>query len=42
MTLTDSARSLSGAVTAAVFLRDGEVFRVRSEIGGFPLNFSNT
>jgi GAF domain-containing protein len=34
-TLTDSARSLSGAATAAVFMRDGEVLRIRAE-SGFP------
>ena len=33
-TLTDSARSLSGAATAAVFLRDGDVYPVRAEFGG--------
>jgi two-component system, NtrC family, sensor kinase len=32
-TLTDSARSLSGAATAAVFLRDGETLVVRAESG---------
>ncbi|HEY1452807.1 MAG TPA: GAF domain-containing protein, partial [Roseiarcus sp.] len=32
-TLTDSARSLSGAATAAVFLRDGEFFPLRAESG---------
>ena len=35
-TLTDSARLLSGAATAAVFLRDGEVLRVRAELGCAP------
>ena len=35
-TLTDSARSLSGAATAAVFLRDGELFKVRAESGVAP------
>ena len=35
-TLTDSARSLSGAATAAVFLRDGELFRLRAESGVAP------
>jgi two-component system, NtrC family, sensor kinase len=35
-TLTDSARSLSGAATAAVFLRDGETLVVRAESGCNP------
>ena len=35
-TLTDSARSLSGAATAAVFLRDGDVYPVRAESGVAP------
>ena len=35
-TLTDSARSLSGAATAAVFLRDGDLFPVRAESGVAP------
>src|SRR5208337_3222083 len=34
--LTRSARSLGGAATAAVFLRDGEVLRVRAESGCAP------
>ena len=33
-TLTEFARSLSGAATATVFLRDGEVLRIRAEFGG--------
>ncbi len=42
-TLTDSARSLSGAATAAVFLRDGEIFRLRAGSGVAPefLEFMN-
>ena len=35
-TLTESARSLSGAATATVFLRDGEVLRIRAESGVAP------
>jgi GAF domain-containing protein len=35
-TLTESARSLSGAATAAVFLRDGELFPLRAESGVPP------
>ena len=35
-TLAESARELSGAATAAVFLRDGEVLRVRAESGCAP------
>ena len=35
-TLTESARSLSGAATAAVFLRNGEVFSLRAELGVAP------
>ena len=35
-TLTNSARSLSGAATAAVFLRDGDVYPVRAELGVAP------
>jgi two-component system, NtrC family, sensor kinase len=35
-TLTDSARSLSGARAAAVYLRNGEVFRLRAESGVPP------
>ena len=35
-TLTDSARSLSGAATANVLLRDGEVLRLRAESGSPP------
>ena len=35
-TLTDSARSLSGAATAVVFLRDGEVMRLRARIWMSP------
>ena len=35
-TLTDSARSLSGAATAAVFLRDGDVYPVRADWGLLP------
>ena len=35
-TLTKSARSLSGAATATVFLRDGEVLRIRAESGVAP------
>ena len=35
-TLTDSARSLSGAATAAVFLRDGDLFPVRAKSGVAP------
>ena len=43
-TLTDSARSLSGAATAAVFLRDGELFRLRAGSGVAPefLQFMDT
>ena len=35
-TLTDSARSLSGAAKAAVFVRDGEAMRIRAESGFSP------
>jgi two-component system, NtrC family, sensor kinase len=35
-TLTDSARSLSGAAEAAVFVRDGETLRIRAESGFSP------
>ena len=35
-TLTGSARSLSGAATATVFLLDGEVLRIRAELGVAP------
>ena len=35
-TLTDSARSLSGATQAAVFVRDGEAMRIRAESGFSP------
>jgi GAF domain-containing protein/anti-sigma regulatory factor (Ser/Thr protein kinase) len=35
-TLTDSARSLSGASLAAVFMRDGDVLRIRAESGFSP------
>ena len=35
-TLTDSARSLSGAATANVLLRDGEVLRLRAEFRVSP------
>ena len=38
-TLTDSARSLSGAATAAVFLRDGDVYPVRAEFRGLAPEF---
>ncbi len=43
-TLTNSARSLSGAATAAVFLRDGELFPLRAESGVAPefLEYMNT
>ena len=41
-TLTDSARSLSGAATAAVFLRDGDVYPVRAELVELLPSFSNT
>jgi GAF domain-containing protein len=34
-TLTESARSLSGAAIGAVFVRDGEAMRIRAE-SGFP------
>jgi GAF domain-containing protein len=36
-TLTDSARSLSGASLAAVFMRDGDVMRIRAESGFSPV-----
>jgi signal transduction histidine kinase len=35
-TLTESARSLSGAATALLYLRDGEVWRLRAESGCSP------
>jgi two-component system, NtrC family, sensor kinase len=35
-TLTDSARSLSGAALASVFTHDGEVMRIRAESGFSP------
>jgi GAF domain-containing protein len=35
-TLTDSARSLSGAATANVLLRDDEILRLRAESGSPP------
>jgi GAF domain-containing protein len=35
-TLTDSARSLSGASLAAVFMTDGDVMRIRAESGFSP------
>ncbi len=35
-TLTDSARSLSGASLAAVFMRDGDMMRIRAESGFSP------
>ena len=35
-TLTESARSLSGAATANVLLRDGNVLRLRAEFGSPP------
>jgi hypothetical protein len=35
-TLTDSARSLSGAATAVVFLRDGDILQPRAESGVDP------
>jgi GAF domain-containing protein len=35
-TLTESAQSLSGAATATVLLRDGEVLRLRAESGCAP------
>ena len=35
-TLTESARSLSGAATALLYLRDGEVWQLRAESGCSP------
>ena len=35
-TLTESARSLSGAATALLYLRDGEVWQLRAEFGIQP------
>ena len=41
-TLTDSARSLSGAATAAVFLRDGDALPASRRVGGCSGISSNT